>query len=72
MFDGVCLLRAWRKLREVLQSWLQTSAEEEQMEKTAVFEELKEVKTRMITSAYVKVKIYKILQTVEPNITKSL
>lgn len=39
------MLRAWRKLREVLQRWLQMSAEEEQTEKTAVFEELKEVKT---------------------------
>ncbi|XP_037535711.1 protein SFI1 homolog [Nematolebias whitei] len=40
-------LRAWRKLREVLQSWLQTSAEEEQMEKTAVCEELKELEERI-------------------------
>lgn len=36
-------LRAWRKLRDVLQNWLQTSAEDEQVEKHAVCEELKEV-----------------------------
>lgn len=36
-------LRAWRKLREVLQSWLETSGKDEQMEKNAVCQELKEL-----------------------------
>ncbi|XP_043977147.1 protein SFI1 homolog isoform X6 [Gambusia affinis] len=40
-------LRAWRKLRDVLQSWLQTSAEDEQVEKSAVCEELKELERRI-------------------------
>lgn len=37
-------LRAWQKLKEVLQSWLQTSGRDEQMEKNAVCRELKEVR----------------------------
>ncbi|KAM4740543.1 protein SFI1 homolog [Anableps anableps] len=40
-------LRAWRKLRDVLQSWLQMNAEDEQVEKSAVFEELKELEKRI-------------------------
>ncbi|KAM4588370.1 uncharacterized protein sfi1 [Odontesthes bonariensis] len=40
-------LRGWRKLREVLQSWLQTSGEDEQLEKHAVCEELKELEERI-------------------------
>ncbi|XP_038142343.1 protein SFI1 homolog isoform X2 [Cyprinodon tularosa] len=36
-------LRAWRKLRDVLDSWLQMSAEDEQVEKRAVCEELQEL-----------------------------
>ncbi|KAM7006451.1 LOW QUALITY PROTEIN: protein SFI1 homolog [Tautogolabrus adspersus] len=40
-------LRAWQKLREVLRSWLQTSGKDEQMEKTAVCEELKELEERI-------------------------
>ncbi|CAG5980547.1 unnamed protein product [Menidia menidia] len=40
-------LRAWRKLRDVLQSWLQTSGEDEPMEKNAVCEELKELEERI-------------------------
>ncbi|XP_007551644.1 protein SFI1 homolog isoform X1 [Poecilia formosa] len=40
-------LRAWCKLRDVLQSWLQTSAEDEQVEKSAVCEELKELEKRI-------------------------
>ncbi|XP_041638913.1 protein SFI1 homolog isoform X2 [Cheilinus undulatus] len=40
-------LRAWQKLRGVLQSWLQTSGKEEKMERTAVCEELKELEERI-------------------------
>ncbi|KAM9758495.1 uncharacterized protein sfi1 isoform 1-T1 [Menidia menidia] len=40
-------LRAWRKLRDVLQSWLQTSGEDEPMEKNAVCDELKELEERI-------------------------
>ncbi|CAJ1050672.1 LOW QUALITY PROTEIN: protein SFI1 homolog [Xyrichtys novacula] len=40
-------LRAWQKLRQVLQSWLQTSGQDEQMEKRAVCEELKELEERI-------------------------
>uniref|UniRef100_A0A3Q2PJF6 SFI1 centrin binding protein n=1 Tax=Fundulus heteroclitus TaxID=8078 RepID=A0A3Q2PJF6_FUNHE len=40
-------LRAWRKLRDVLRSWLQTSAEDEQAERSAVCEELKELEKRI-------------------------
>lgn len=36
-------LRAWRKLKGVLQSWLQTSGKDEVMEKNAVCQELKEL-----------------------------
>lgn len=36
--------RSWQKLKEVLQSWLQTSGEDEQMEKPSVCQELKEVR----------------------------
>lgn len=39
----VCSLRAWQKLRDVLKSWLQTSGKDDQMEKKAVCEELREV-----------------------------
>lgn len=46
MFDCVCSLRAWRKLKGVLQSWLQTSGKDEVMEKNAVSQELKEVRTQ--------------------------
>ncbi|XP_008283777.1 protein SFI1 homolog [Stegastes partitus] len=40
-------LRAWRKLQEVLQSWLQTSGKDEQMEKNAVCQDLKELEERI-------------------------
>ncbi|XP_042362696.1 protein SFI1 homolog [Plectropomus leopardus] len=40
-------LRAWQKLKEVLQSWLQTSGKDEQLEKNAVFQELKELEERI-------------------------
>ncbi|RVE73267.1 hypothetical protein OJAV_G00047600 [Oryzias javanicus] len=40
-------LRAWRKLREVLQSWLQMSGGEDEREKEAVSEELKELGERI-------------------------
>ncbi|KAK5872526.1 hypothetical protein PBY51_013217 [Eleginops maclovinus] len=36
-------LRAWQKLKEVLQSWLQTSGEGDHMEKNAVYQEVKEL-----------------------------
>nr|XP_046239547.1 protein SFI1 homolog isoform X2 [Scatophagus argus] len=36
-------LRAWQKLKEVLQSWLQTSGKDEQTEKDAVCQEIKEL-----------------------------
>lgn len=39
-------LRAWRKLRDVLQNWLQTSADEQE-EKHAVCEELKELEKQI-------------------------
>ncbi|XP_041836304.1 protein SFI1 homolog [Melanotaenia boesemani] len=41
-------LRAWRKLREVLQNWLQMSGEDEQTERNAVCEELKELDERIL------------------------
>ncbi|XP_070758707.1 protein SFI1 homolog [Enoplosus armatus] len=40
-------LRAWQKLKEVLQSWLQTSGKDEEMEKTAVCQELTELEERI-------------------------
>ncbi|XP_035517407.1 protein SFI1 homolog isoform X2 [Morone saxatilis] len=40
-------LRASQKLKEVLQSWLQTSGKDEQMERSAVFQELKELEERI-------------------------
>ncbi|XP_035488730.1 protein SFI1 homolog isoform X2 [Scophthalmus maximus] len=40
-------LRSWQKLKEVLQSWLQTSGEDEQMEKPSVCQELKELDERV-------------------------
>lgn len=36
-------LRAWRKLKGVLQSWLQTSGKDEVMEKNAICQELKDL-----------------------------
>ncbi|KAL6112063.1 sfi1 [Pungitius sinensis] len=40
-------LRAWQRLKEVLQSWLQTSGKEEEIEKNAVCQELKELEERI-------------------------
>ncbi|XP_033482337.2 protein SFI1 homolog [Epinephelus lanceolatus] len=40
-------LRAWQKLKQVLQSWLQTSGKDEHMEKSAVCQELKELEDRI-------------------------
>ncbi|XP_029286956.1 LOW QUALITY PROTEIN: protein SFI1 homolog [Cottoperca gobio] len=40
-------LRAWLKLKEVLQSWLQTSGKDEHMENNAVCQELKELEERI-------------------------
>ncbi|XP_030277348.1 protein SFI1 homolog isoform X2 [Sparus aurata] len=40
-------LRAWQKLKEVLQSWLQTSGQDEQMEKDSVCQELEELEERI-------------------------
>ncbi|XP_068171614.1 protein SFI1 homolog isoform X2 [Antennarius striatus] len=40
-------LRAWQKLKVVLQNWLQTSGKDEQTEKNAVCEELKELEERI-------------------------
>uniref|UniRef100_UPI0037E92037 protein SFI1 homolog n=1 Tax=Semicossyphus pulcher TaxID=241346 RepID=UPI0037E92037 len=40
-------LRAWQKLSEVLQSWLQTSGKDEHVEKDAVCEELKDLEERI-------------------------
>ncbi|XP_070815799.1 protein SFI1 homolog [Chaetodon trifascialis] len=40
-------LRTWQKLKEVLQSWLQTSGKDEQMEKNAVGQELQELEERI-------------------------
>ncbi|XP_032369828.1 protein SFI1 homolog isoform X1 [Etheostoma spectabile] len=40
-------LRAWHKLKEVLQSWLQTSGRDEQKEKNDVCQELKELEERI-------------------------
>lgn len=41
---SVCSLRAWKKLREVLQSWIQTSGQDDQSEKNTVCQEIKEVR----------------------------
>ncbi|XP_034022327.1 protein SFI1 homolog [Thalassophryne amazonica] len=40
-------LRAWRKLKEVLNAWLQTSGKDEHVEKNLVFQELKELEERI-------------------------
>nr|XP_020453685.1 protein SFI1 homolog [Monopterus albus] len=40
-------LRTWQKLKEVLQSWLQTSGNEEQMEKNDICQELQELEERI-------------------------
>ncbi|XP_070707136.1 protein SFI1 homolog [Pempheris klunzingeri] len=40
-------LRAWQRLKEVLQSWLQTSGRDEQIERHAVCQELKELEERI-------------------------
>ncbi|XP_067443281.1 protein SFI1 homolog isoform X2 [Thunnus thynnus] len=40
-------LRAWQRLKEVLQSWLQTSGKDEQIEKGAICQELKELEERI-------------------------
>ncbi|CAN9511798.1 unnamed protein product [Ophioblennius macclurei] len=40
-------LRAWRKLKEVLQVWLQTSGKYEEMERNAVGQDLKELEERI-------------------------
>lgn len=40
----VCWLRGWLKMKEVLECWLQTSGKDDQMEKNAVVQELKEVR----------------------------
>ncbi|XP_040015533.1 protein SFI1 homolog [Xiphias gladius] len=40
-------LRAWQKLKEVLQSWLETTGEDEQMVKNSVCQELKELEERI-------------------------
>ncbi|KAM9361287.1 protein SFI1 homolog [Symphorus nematophorus] len=40
-------LRAWQKVKEVLQSWLLTSGKDEEMEKNAVCQELKELEERI-------------------------
>lgn len=40
---SVWSLRAWKKLKEVLQSWIQTSGRDDQSEKDTVCQEIKEV-----------------------------
>ncbi|KAF7664341.1 hypothetical protein LDENG_00180090 [Lucifuga dentata] len=40
-------LRAWQNLKEVLQTWLQTSGKDEEVEKNAVCQELKELEERI-------------------------
>ncbi|KAE8298503.1 Serotransferrin [Larimichthys crocea] len=40
-------LRAWQKLKEVLRSWLRSSGKDEQVEKHAVCQELKELEERI-------------------------
>ncbi|XP_047437763.1 protein SFI1 homolog isoform X2 [Mugil cephalus] len=40
-------LRAWRKLKEVLQTWLQTSGKDENMERNTVCQELEELEERV-------------------------
>ncbi|XP_056130129.1 protein SFI1 homolog isoform X2 [Lampris incognitus] len=40
-------LQAWQRLKEVLKGWLQSSEEEEQMEKKTVCQELKELEERI-------------------------
>ncbi|KAM9859349.1 uncharacterized protein sfi1 [Aulostomus maculatus] len=40
-------LRAWQRLKEVLQSWLQTSGKDEQAEHNSVCQELKELEERI-------------------------
>lgn len=42
--DDVWLFRIWQRLKEVLQSWLETSGKDEQMERNTVCQELKEVR----------------------------
>ncbi|XP_076012940.1 protein SFI1 homolog isoform X2 [Genypterus blacodes] len=40
-------LRAWQNLKEVMQTWLQTSRKDEEMEKISVCQELKELEQRI-------------------------
>ncbi|XP_074526467.1 protein SFI1 homolog isoform X2 [Halichoeres trimaculatus] len=40
-------LRAWKKLRQVFQRWLQTSGKDEQMDKSTFLQELKELEERI-------------------------
>lgn len=42
-------LRAWRKLKEVLQSWLQTNGKDEEMESNAARQELMDLEERICT-----------------------
>lgn len=48
----VCPLRAWQKLKGLLQNWLQTSGEDEEMEKDSVCQELAEVKRYNVHTFY--------------------
>lgn len=41
---SVWSLRAWKKLKEVLQSWIQTSGRDDQSENNTVCQEIKEVR----------------------------
>lgn len=51
-------LRAWRKLKGVLQSWLQTSGKDEVMGKNAICQELKDVRTQdTFVTVYVEHKL---------------
>lgn len=54
---SVWSLRAWKKLKEVLQSWIHTSGQDDQSEKNTVCQEIKEV--RLFSSLLkTKIKVY--------------
>lgn len=50
--NDACSLRAWQKLKEVLRSWLRSSGKDEQVEKHAVCQELKEVRVYYLSLFY--------------------
>lgn len=57
----MCPFSAWQKLKGVLESWVQTSGKEEQIEKNEICQELKEVKRILTFFSLLLLLIYTIL-----------